>query len=66
MGPTGSQVVAFGDLDGTFRVLSLATGAQLYSYQTGNYMAAGIAETDGNLLRNRCRRLRLRLRTRWG
>ena len=50
MGPTGSQVVAFGDLDGTFRVLSLATGTQLYGYQTGNYTAAGIAETDGNFL----------------
>ena len=50
VGPTGSQVVAFGDLDGTFHVLSLATGAQLYSFQTGNYLSASVAETDGNLL----------------
>ena len=42
--------MAFGDLNGTFRVLSLATGAQLYSYQTGTYIAASVAETDGNLL----------------
>ena len=50
VGPVGSQVVAYGDLDGTFRVLSLATGVQLYSYQTGSYIAGGVAETDGNLV----------------
>ncbi len=50
VGPPGGQIVAYGDLDGTFRVLSLATGAQLYSYQTGSYIAGGVAETDGNLI----------------
>jgi outer membrane protein assembly factor BamB len=50
VGPVGNQIVAYGDLDGTFRVLSLATGAQLYSYQTGSYISAGVAETDGNLI----------------
>ena len=50
VGASGSQIVAYGDLDGTFRALSLATGAQLYSYQTGSYIAGGVAETDGNLL----------------
>jgi outer membrane protein assembly factor BamB len=50
VGPVGSQIVAFGDLDGTFHILSLATGDQLYSYQTGNYLSASVAETDGNLL----------------
>ncbi len=50
VGPSGSQIVAFDDLDGTFHVLSLATGSQLYSYQTGNYASASTAETDGNLL----------------
>ncbi len=46
----GSQIVGFGNLDGTFRVLSMATGAQLYGYQTGTYLSASVAETDGNLL----------------
>ncbi len=50
VGPPGDQIVAYGDLDGTFRVLSLATGAQLYSYQTGSYIAGGVAETDGNFI----------------
>ena len=50
VGPAGSQIVGFGNLDGTFRVLSMATGAQLYGYQTGTYLSASVAETDGNLL----------------
>ena len=50
VGPAGSQIVAFGDLAGTFHILSLATGAQLYSYQTGDYLSASVAETDGSLL----------------
>ena len=50
VGPVGSQIVAYGDLNGTFRVLSLATGAQLYSYQTGSYISGGVAETDGNVI----------------
>ena len=50
VGPSGSQIVAYGDLEGTFRALSLDTGAQLYSYQTGSYIAGGVADTDGNLV----------------
>ena len=50
VGPIGSQIVAYGDLDGTFRTLSLATGTQLYSYQTGSYIVGGVGETDGNLI----------------
>ena len=50
VGPADSQIVAFGDLDGTFRVLSMATGVQLYGYQTGTYLSASVAETDGSLL----------------
>ena len=33
-GPAGHQVVVYGDLKGKIEVLSLATGALLYSYQT--------------------------------
>ncbi len=50
VGPSGSEVVAFGDLGGTVRVLSLATGASLATYQTGNYITSGIADVGGNLV----------------
>jgi outer membrane protein assembly factor BamB len=50
LGAAGDQVVAFGDASGYFRVLSLATGAELYSYQTNGYITASPAVTDGNLL----------------
>jgi eukaryotic-like serine/threonine-protein kinase len=49
-GATGSQIVAVGDLAGGFDIDSLATGAQLYHYQTGNYITASPAVTDGNIL----------------
>jgi len=49
-GPVGHQVVLITDIFGTFKVLSLATGAQLYSYQTHNYLASSPAEFDGNVV----------------
>jgi outer membrane protein assembly factor BamB len=49
-GPLGSQVAVAGDLNGGLDVLSLATGATLFRYQTGNFITASPAETDGNLL----------------
>ena len=49
-GPAGHQVVLITDIFGTFKVLSLATGAQIYSYQTHNYLASSPAEFDGNVL----------------
>jgi outer membrane protein assembly factor BamB len=50
MGPSGEQVVVFGGLDGGVYVLSLATGAQLYSYQTGDFITASPADVDGNIV----------------
>jgi outer membrane protein assembly factor BamB len=49
-GPSGSQVVAYGDLSGGFEVDSLATGAQLYHYQAAQYIAASPAVSGGNIL----------------
>jgi outer membrane protein assembly factor BamB len=49
-GADGSQIVAYGDLTGRFSVGSLATGAELYHYQTGKYIAASPAVTGGNIL----------------
>jgi outer membrane protein assembly factor BamB len=49
-GPAGQEVVAFGDLGGAFRVLSLATGAQVYRYQTGSWAAGGPAVSGGDIL----------------
>jgi outer membrane protein assembly factor BamB len=50
VGPAGHEIVAFGDVSGRFGMLSLATGQLLYQYQTHNYIAGSIADTDGNLL----------------
>ena len=50
VGPPGSEVVAFGDLGGAVRILSLATGTQLYSLQTNGYVIASPAATDGNIV----------------
>ena len=49
-GPAGQEVVAFGDLSGAFRVLSLATGTQLYHYQTGSWVSASPAVSNGDIL----------------
>lgn len=50
VGPAGDQVVAFGTLGGWFHVLSLTTGALLYSYQTGAFITASPADFDGTFL----------------
>ncbi len=49
-GPAGSQVVAVGDLAGGFDVDSLATGAQVYHYQTGGYITSSPAVSGGDIL----------------
>ena len=49
-GPPGQRVVLTTNLYGQFQVLSLATGALLYSYQTGNYIGSSPAVVDGNVL----------------
>lgn len=49
-GPSGREVVAFGDLGGAFRVLSLATGGQVYHYQTGSWVSGGPAVSRGDVL----------------
>ncbi|HEV2373646.1 MAG TPA: PQQ-binding-like beta-propeller repeat protein [Streptosporangiaceae bacterium] len=49
-GPAGSEVVADGDLAGEFDVVSLATGAQLFHYQTDGYVTASPAVSGGNIL----------------
>jgi outer membrane protein assembly factor BamB len=50
VGPSGEQVIAVASLNGTIDVLDLATGAVLYSYQTGGFSTSSVADTDGNLL----------------
>ena len=49
-GPTGQRVVLTTNLYGQFQVLSLNTGALLYSYQTGSYIGSGPAVVDQNIL----------------
>jgi len=49
-GPAGSQVVVYGDLKGNIEVLSLATGALLYSYQTKGYVISSAADSAGNII----------------
>ena len=50
VGPSGKQIVAYGDYDGIFHVLSLSDGSQLYQYQTGGYVVSAFAEDHGNLV----------------
>lgn len=49
-GPAGHQVVVYGDLDGRVLVLSLASGKQLYSFQTHGYIVGSPADSDGNIV----------------
>jgi outer membrane protein assembly factor BamB len=49
-GPPSQRVVLTTNLYGQFQVLSLATGALLYSYQTGSYIGSGPAVVDRNIL----------------
>ncbi|HTW40065.1 MAG TPA: PQQ-binding-like beta-propeller repeat protein [Thermoplasmata archaeon] len=45
-----TSIVVAGDLGGSIDVLSLETGQLLYSYQTGNYITASPAISDGNIV----------------
>jgi outer membrane protein assembly factor BamB len=49
-GPSGSQIVVAADLAGSLDVVSLRTGAPLYHYQTGGYVTASPAISDGHIL----------------
>src|SRR5262249_58263526 len=49
-GPQGKQVVVYGDLKGDIEVLSLATGALLYSYPTKGYVISSAADSAGNII----------------
>ncbi|HEX4161903.1 MAG TPA: PQQ-binding-like beta-propeller repeat protein, partial [Acidimicrobiales bacterium] len=49
-GPVGQKTVAVMLTQGTLEVLSLATGAILYSYQTGNFAVSSAIDTNGNLI----------------
>ena len=49
-GPPGEQVVYTTNVNGQFQVLSLATGAILYTYQTSNYVASSPAVFSNNVL----------------
>jgi outer membrane protein assembly factor BamB len=49
-GATGQEVVAAGDLAGGVDVVSLADGTQVFHYQTGGYITASPAVSDGNVL----------------
>jgi outer membrane protein assembly factor BamB len=50
MGPAGKQVVVYGDLNGNMLVLSLATGAKLYSFHTHGYIVGSPADSNGNIV----------------
>lgn len=50
VGPPGGQVVVDSNELGQVAVLSLATGAPLYSYQTGAFSTGSPAEVSGNIL----------------
>ena len=49
-GPPGARVVSFTTQTGAFEVVSLATGALLYQYQTANYMVTSPADANGSLI----------------
>jgi outer membrane protein assembly factor BamB len=49
-GPSGKQVVVYGDLKGKLIVLSLATGKELYSFKTHGYIVGSPADAAGNII----------------
>lgn len=49
-GPSGNQVVVYGDLKGKVIVLSLATGKELFSFQTHGYIVGSPADVAGNVI----------------
>lgn len=50
VGPTGQELVAFSDVAGKLHVLRLADGVELYRYQTGGYVTASVAISNGHLI----------------
>jgi outer membrane protein assembly factor BamB len=50
IGPSGSQVVAVANELGQFTLLNLATGAPMYTYETGAFSTSSPAEVTGNVL----------------
>ena len=65
-GPLGQRVVLTTNLYGQFQVLSLATGALLYSYQTGSYIGSVAGRGRPERSVHLGRRVPLRLRPRGG
>lgn len=49
IGPAGSEVVAYADVSGLFHLVSLSSGSQLYTYQTGSYIVGSAAEYNGTI-----------------
>jgi outer membrane protein assembly factor BamB len=49
-GPAGHQIVVYGDLKGRVLVLSLASGTELYSFQTHGYIVGSPADSSGNIV----------------
>jgi outer membrane protein assembly factor BamB len=49
-GAASSEVVTVGEIGGGVDVVSLATGAQLYRYQTGGYISASPAVSGGDII----------------
>jgi outer membrane protein assembly factor BamB len=49
VGPSGSEVVAFGDLYGQFHLYSLTSGSPLYQFQTGAYIVGSPAVNNGTI-----------------
>ena len=49
VGPSGSEVVAFGDINGSFRLIGLSDGTAYYKYQTRGYITSSPAEANGNI-----------------
>ena len=47
VGPSGQEVVAFGDLGGAFHLFDFSNGTSLYTYQTGSYIVGSPAVYNG-------------------
>jgi|GEM_PF-384474 len=50
VGPPGDKIAVFGDLAGAVHVLRLRDGADLYDFQTLNYITSSPAIADGHVL----------------
>jgi len=48
-GPTGSEIVTFGDVGGKVHAINLADGSSLYSYQTGGFITSSPAIINGQV-----------------